>query len=66
MASARQCDRCKQFYKENTKHPSEGSVLRGILGGVATIDPHGNYDTCFDLCDDCLTDFKKFMKGAKV
>lgn len=66
MAEAKKCDRCGRFYETNSSHETVGRIYNGIIGGIATASRGGSADKWFDLCDDCILDLLKFMKGAKV
>lgn len=50
------CDRCHAAYDKNTIKDEE-NIAVGV--GMLKI---GGYVTRYDLCDDCLRDFNKFMK----
>lgn len=65
MAEAMKCDRCGKFYEDNTKVETEGRIKGGTIGGVATTTKRGEWDRDYDLCDECVEAFKRFMKGEK-
>lgn len=57
----RKCDRCGELY--------ENYLGDGGPRGIATIvwenfTDYGIYDT-YDLCDECVKDFKTFMKDKE-
>ena len=61
MATARKCDRCGNYYDNNTKYNSI-SPYTGYICGLTTLQSRGfDYDkeTCltYDLCDKCLESF---------
>ena len=63
MSKAYKCDRCGKYYDENVKHTNPYKVLDCLhLVGIHIIDELENSAIEYDLCDDCLTAFKKFMK----
>lgn len=64
MAEAYKCDRCGEFYDKNKKVKSKGRVPGENVTGIVTT--RGVKNKRFDLCDDCITAFKDFMKGRKV
>lgn len=64
MAEAIKCDRCGEFFITNSEHKTNGRIHGGIIAGVATHDGE-TYDAWFDLCDNCLSDFLKFMRGDR-
>lgn len=61
MADAKRCDRCGEYYDDNSRHRS---VVRGeayVNGIKTTYGPMKNMDHCFDLCDDCLAELFDFL-----
>lgn len=67
MSSAKQCDRCGDFYKNNEKRPKErGDRVIPAQVSMSRIYTKTNRDETnevFDLCDSCWNDFYKFMEG---
>ncbi|MFQ9509500.1 MAG: hypothetical protein ACLRZ7_00815 [Lachnospiraceae bacterium] len=63
MANAMKCDRCGQYYDENKQHKTTGCILGSKITGISLVCGDGSSDTWIDLCDDCITDLKEFMKG---
>lgn len=62
MAKIYKCDRCGKCYDKNTKYGNPYKVLDCLaLVGVQVIDELENCVREYDLCDDCMTAFKKFM-----
>lgn len=62
MSDAYKCDRCGKFYEKNEFKRSQASIQGGIITGIATMTYLG-VDEWFDLCDDCMKEFEKFMSG---
>lgn len=62
MANAMKCDRCGQYYDENKQHKTTGRISGSKITGISLVCDLGS-DTWIDLCDDCITDLKEFMKG---
>lgn len=65
MANAKKCDRCGKFYVFNTKFPADqhGDIY---IESVMTMTTGGYHYKNYDLCDDCIEDFKKFINGRKL
>ena len=66
MANAKKCDRCGKYYDKNE------SKLRGVSGnlvGVSFVRRDCNSYGCYveekDLCDECIEEFKLFLKKEK-
>lgn len=58
MAIASQCDRCGAFYRENKCLSVSGHYITRV--GLGSWNNH-SFLTSYDLCDDCIKDFKDFM-----
>lgn len=63
MANAKQCDRCGNFYLNNTLHPTNGRRRECFVTGVATLSRDSSANKYIDLCDDCISDFWAFMNN---
>lgn len=69
MAQAKQCDRCKNFYKYN--HCKSERLLSwrkkesGSIAKIAIIDNQGD-SLNYDLCDDCLKILDYFLLNKKI
>lgn len=58
MAEAMKCDRCGEYYDENTLYKIHryGERMKGIrFDGVNSTDDR------IDLCDDCIKELIKFL-----
>ena len=59
------CGRCKREYFGNKKveyaYPEWATVI-----GVAYIDDAGYRRSPTNLCDNCIADFRRFLKGEEV
>ena len=72
MANAKKCDRCGKFYDGNTRFPADQYGLLSLTNGdiyiesVMTMTTGGYHYKNYDLCDDCIEDFKKFINGRKL
>ena len=65
MANAKKCDRCGKYYDKNKQHPFTGSAMVSVIDGVAFTRQDGGITNCYDLCDDCITLLKEWLKGEK-
>ena len=65
MAKAKKCDRCGKYYDGNTRFPVDqhGDIY---IESVMTMTTGGYHYKNYDLCDDCIKDFKKFITGRKL
>lgn len=65
MANAKKCDRCEKYYDTNHKKlPNYGGYIFGVaLVRTSTLHRYGKE---FDLCDDCLNEFMRFLDGAEL
>ena len=67
MASAKKCDRCGNYYDENTKYfVEEVGICKIHISGISTLQSLGimhpmNTDTKYDLCDECLESFYNWL-----
>jgi len=59
--NVKKCDRCGKVYKENKAHKTGYRIVGETITGVAITTTSGCYDITLDLCDDCITDLKKWM-----
>lgn len=62
MANAKKCDRCGKYYDRNLECYAPGTVASGV--SFTRVD--GYIGLKFDLCDSCIIDFKKFMRGDAI
>ena len=60
--NAKKCDRCGKYYDKNEKHKGRNKGEKRIAE-IATVDDVGWPDRRFDLCDDCIAEFEKFIKA---
>lgn len=56
MSTVKQCDRCKVLLKEDLGVKMMKSFYVSLKIGRTS---------SFDLCDDCIVDFKKFLNKEK-
>lgn len=63
MAKAKKCDRCGTYFDDNKEYPASGNGYRSVLDGAAFTMKNGGLSTCYDLCDDCITKLKEWLKG---
>ena len=59
------CDRCGNFYDNNTEIKTKGAVHGGYVQGIATFN-RTIIDEYFDLCDDCMKEFFNFMERKQT
>lgn len=65
MAKIYKCDRCGKCYdrNENVKYLNPRNLQQCFaLVGIQVVDELENCVCEYDLCDDCMTAFKEFMK----
>ncbi len=65
MANAKKCDRCGKYYEKNETKPriiTDACFVSG-LKTLANIPNATFNDEHFDLCDECLEEFYRFMDG---
>lgn len=63
MAKIYKCDRCGKCYDRNVKHSNPRNLLECFaLVGIQVVDELENCAHEYDLCDDCMTAFKKFIE----
>lgn len=63
---AHKCDRCGKYYDKNVRFGAEDIEGATIVGVRARFyKNHDNYglDKAYDLCDDCIMDFYKWIEG---
>lgn len=64
MANAKKCDRCGAYYDTNTEHKIKMSLGVSVhVTGMSLRIPNNDAFDKYDLCDSCIADLKKFMKG---
>lgn len=63
MASAKKCDRCKQYYDNNERYKTSNGGCKSVLDGVAFTNKNGSVEDQYDLCDDCITIMKGWLSG---
>jgi hypothetical protein len=61
----KQCDRCGQIYKTN----QITSIIKRIKTtetfiGVGLISDNRGYSRKYDLCDNCIENFQKWIKNS--
>lgn len=66
MAKATKCDRCGKYYDENREHQKNINGHKGYYDGFVTTTTSGFYPDTLELCDECITELKLFINGAKV
>lgn len=64
-AGSKKCGRCKRSYSSNTKTEYAYPEWTTIIG-VAYIDDAGYRRSATNLCDDCIGDFRRFLRGEEV
>ena len=69
MSQAKECDRCKNFYKYNhcksERLISWRRIEIGSVSKIAVIDDEGN-PIYYDLCDDCLRILDYFLSNKEI
>ena len=66
MANAKKCDRCGKYYDENTRFKSNNCRYAQRVSSVTEITVGGYHYKNYDLCDDCIADFRAFISGRKL
>lgn len=66
MANAKKCDRCGKYYDENVRFKVNSNGYRQNLSSVTEMATGGYHWKNYDLCDDCISDFKSFIGGRKL
>lgn len=66
MANAKKCDRCGRYYDENVRFKADKSCDCERLSKVVEMTVGGYRYKGYDLCDNCIEDFKKFISGRKL
>ena len=66
MANAKKCDRCGKYYDENTRFKSSKCCYGQCVSSVTEITVGGYHYKNYDLCDDCIADFRAFISGSKI
>ena len=65
MAAAKKCDRCGKYYDKNEQYKTSTGGCKSVLDGVAFTEKNGSVTDAYDLCDDCITLLKEWLKGEK-
>lgn len=65
MATAKKCDRCGKYYDDNQQYPASGNGYKSIIDGMAFTMKNGGLKQAYDLCDECITLLKEWVKGEK-
>jgi hypothetical protein len=63
MAHAKKCDRCGKYYDANSEKDSCTNIVVGVCFAAKL---SGVYTEYKDLCDECITKFKRFMDGCEL
>ena len=77
MADAKKCDRCGKYYDKNERHTNPHQFEDGCVctAGPIEIEYMAKIGIAtkwrkiveeYDLCDDCIDDFKEFMRNPSV
>ena len=66
MANAKKCDRCGKYYDENTRFKSHNCRYSQHVSSVTEMTAGGYHYKNYDLCDDCIADFRAFVSGRKL
>lgn len=61
MAKVMQCDRCKEIYELY----SDEYACNQVAVGYSEVDDVFEVDEVYDLCPQCLEEFKIFIKSGK-
>lgn len=58
--NAKKCDRCGKFYDEYNQNKNHNGICfcRKYYSNGFNV----SYDNCIDLCPECMTDVKAFVK----
>lgn len=62
----KRCDRCGKNYEKNSiyeLHPRIG--VKETTLGIGIVTDSGGCKKIYDLCDDCLKDFRKSMEKSE-
>lgn len=62
MANAKRCDRCKEYYDDNSKYQSRVRKEAFLTGVLIAYGPQKLEEEGIDLCDDCLTALHEFLE----
>lgn len=65
MATAKKCDRCGKYYDDNQQYPGSHNGYKSIIDGMSFTMKNGSLEQTYDLCDDCITLLKEWLKGEK-
>lgn len=63
MASAKKCDRCGKYYDKNELYKTSVNGCKTVIDGVAFSVKCDDITDYHDLCDDCITLLKQWLKG---
>ena len=66
MANAKKCDRCGKYYDENAIFKSSNCFNCQCVSSVTEMTVGGYHYKNYDLCDDCIADFRAFISGRKL
>ena len=67
MANAKKCDRCEKYYDTNrTELPGYQGNICGVALTRCNADGVIRYLGVRDLCDNCITEFMRFLDGAEL
>ena len=62
MATAKKCDRCSKYYDKNEPYVIGNGRIPEI-DGIAFTLKNGEITDCYDLCDECIKQLEKWLKG---
>ena len=65
MATAKKCDRCGKYYDDNKQYPASHNGFKSYIDGMAFTTKNGSLGQTYDLCDECITLLKEWLKGEK-
>lgn len=66
MANAKKCDRCGRYFDKNTGHTRNVGNEKYHYVGVCMRTSGGHRLDEKDLCDECITKFKRFINGEEL
>lgn len=62
MADAKQCDRCKRFYRDIDDISNRPGINGRRPAIVSLNDSDFHKVSCYDLCSECMNKLVKFIK----
>lgn len=62
MAGAKQCDRCKKFYREIDEISNRPGINGRKPAIMSLTDNNLQKVSCYDLCSECANKLIKFIK----